>query len=472
MKIEASKNPKLKYTKIVFSKTKNPKFSEIDSEQILSLPTPEANFDFGLREKIGTIRNIVLESNKHELENLEINIEDLKEFLVGENFAQKAEFLTTNLLMANYTFDLFKSKQKKTYFGVNLIYISGVEKAEAKSFESGVQKGILIGQEVNNCRDLANSPANIIYPESLAQHAKESVKNIKGVSLKVLGQKDLEKIKAGGILAVGKGSVHEPKLIILEYFGNKAKIKESNCDICLIGKGVTHDNGGINLKPSSGGSLEEMHLDMSGGAAVIHTFSALAKLKVNKNIVAIIPAVENSVSGESFRPGDIITMLSGKTVEVLNTDAEGRVILGDALTYCEKYKPEVIIDVATLTGAALIALGTGASAIMGTGRNLIDNLVEIGNNKTGDFLWELPMWNVYKKAVKNKRADIGNIPESNSRLAGSINGGMFLKEFISENQKWAHIDMAPRMIASEEDKLSPGAMGETVRLLVNFSINF
>jgi leucyl aminopeptidase len=252
----------------------------------------------------------------------------------------------------------------------------------------------------------------------------------------------------------------------LEYFGSS----ETQTAKVMVGKTVTHDNGGMNLKPSAGGSLEEMHMDMSGGSAVLHAFKAIVDLGLKQNVVAVLPVVENSMSGSAYRTGDIIRSLSGKTIEVLNTDAEGRIILADAFTYAQQnYKPEWIVDVATLTGAIIIALGNSASGLMSNNQEFANKVLDKGNNVTGDFMWQLPLWADYNKATRNKRADVGNIPESNSRAGGSINAAIFLKEFIDPKNAWAHIDMASRMTNTESDNLGKGAMGETVRLLVELA---
>ncbi len=418
----------------------------------------------GLREKIFEIRNIIREAKKYEIENLEIDVRDLETFFVEKGLKENVEFVVTNLLMASYEFDVLKASKKDDYKGVQVINFI-FPKGQEREAELGVVEGQIVGTGVNEARTLSNLPANIINPITLADYVKEQFKGLKKVKINILVQKDLEKMKAGGILAVSAGSAHEPRLISIEYSGGGKKQKP----IVLVGKGVTHDNGGINLKPASGGMLEEMHLDMSGASAVIHAVLVLAKLKVNKNVIAVVPAVENSVSGLAYRPGDILTMMSGKTVEVLNTDAEGRIILADALTYVQsKFTPECIIDVATLTGAALVAVGQAASPLMSNDDMLAKKLQDLGNESTGDFLWRFPIWDVYKSATKNKRADLGNIPETSSRYGGSINGAMFLKEFINEGQKWAHIDMASRMTSILSDNLAGGAMGETVRLFVRF----
>ncbi len=468
MKIEIKKQKNIKYTKVDFVKTKAIRFVLENEEEKICFPLPEQGIDF--REKIGIIRNIVREAKKFEIVNLEIDCKTLSDILKlnEEKYLQDAknilEFFIIQLDMANYEFDKYKNKKNQKYFGVENIFFSNLvsENITEKNFTEIYTLAKIQAEEINKCRDISNAPANIINPVTLADYIKGEVKNMKDVKLSVYNEKDLVKIKSGGILAVSAGSEHEPRLVALEYFGNK---KDKKTHLCFVGKGVTHDNGGINLKPSSGGSIEEMHLDMSGASAVIHAFFALAKLKVNKNIIAITPLVENSVSGSSYRPGDIITMMSGKTVEVLNTDAEGRIILADALHFAKKYNAEKIIDVATLTGAAIVALGHGASAVMSHKKDFAQEIADIGNN-VGDFMWPMPMWNIYKKAVKNKRADIGNIPETNSRAGGSISAGMFLKEFIEDTQDWVHIDMAARMTSTDGDSLASGAIAETMRTLI------
>jgi leucyl aminopeptidase len=467
MKILINNNKKINFTKIGFIDGKFIKFFEQNNNFQLLFPKSENNFE--LREKIGFVRNLIREAKKFEIENLEIdflnlvNILNLKKEKMLETKELTLEFIVIQFLMANYEFDKFKTENKNKVVK-NILFTNILDKNFLKKdFDHILKKAFIIGEQINKCREVANSPANIINPVSLAEYVKKEVIKLENgnVSFEILDEKGLQKIKAGGILAVGSGSKHQSQLIILKYFPNK---NQKN-DLCFIGKGITHDNGGINLKPSSGGSLEEMHLDMSGASAVLHSFLALVKLKVKKNIISIIPAAENSISGSSYRPGDIITMLSGKTVEVLNTDAEGRIVLADALTYAKKYNPELIIDVATLTGAAIVALGYGASAVLSHKKNLSLEISEIGNG-VGDFMWPLPMWNIYKKSVKNKRADIGNIPESNSKVGGAINGAIFLKEFINDEQNWIHIDMAPRMIATDGDNLANGATGELVRTLI------
>ena len=214
--------------------------------------------------------------------------------------------------------------------------------------------------------------------------------------------------------------------------------------------------------------MHEMHMDMSGGAAMIGAMRAIAKMGLKKNVVAVIPAAENSVSADSMRAGDIATSMSGKTVEILHTDAEGRLVLADGMTYAEKfYSPKVMLDTATLTGASLVALGQHSSAVMTKDKALQDKLVELGED-TGDLMWPLPLWDEYKAMLKSTRADISNIATNFSRYAGCIEGGIFLSHFAPKKTPWAHIDIAPRMESIPSDKLAKGATGEPVRLLVRF----
>ena len=214
--------------------------------------------------------------------------------------------------------------------------------------------------------------------------------------------------------------------------------------------------------------MQDMHMDMTGGAAMIGTMRAIAKLGLKKNVVALIPAAENSISADSMRAGDIATSMSGQTVEILHTDAEGRLVLADAMTYAQMhYSPSVMLDAATLTGASLVALGQHTSAILTKDKNLQDKLVELGED-SGDLVWPLPLWDEYKSSLKSTRADISNIATNFSRFGGCIEGGTFLSFFASKNTPWAHIDIAPRMESIPSDKLAKGAAGEPVRLLVKF----
>ncbi len=373
---------------------------------------------------------------------------------------ETAEVLATNFELANYQFVSYKSKPEDGWNFIEKIIVVGGDK---KSAQDGFLRGQKIGFEMNASRELANTPGGEMTPSLLAKEAVSAARGTK-VKVKVLGKKDIQKLNMGGILGVAKGSEEEPKFIVMEYWGSSKSEKPT----VLVGKGVTFDTGGINLKPSD--SLLGMNLDMAGGAVVIHTVVAAAKLGVNKNIIGLIPAVENMPSGASYRPGDILKTMSGKTIEVLNTDAEGRIILADALTYAERYKPATVIDVATLTGAALVALGERASAIFSKDEKLIEQLREAGE-MGGNYVWPLPLWDEYEEDIKGKFGDVVNTNVTHSRYGGSINGAMFLYQF-AKNYRWAHIDMAPRMEAIKSDVLSDGSTGEPLRLLLKFLEKF
>jgi leucyl aminopeptidase len=259
------------------------------------------------------------------------------------------------------------------------------------------------------------------------------------------------------VLGVGQGSNAPSRFIILEYFCGK----KSERPIVLIGKGVTFDTGGINLKPSD--YILGMNMDMSGGAAVIHALAAAARLKVKKNIVVLVPAVENMMSGASYRPGDIIRSMSGKTIEVLNTDAEGRIILADALHYAKRYRPALVIDVATLTGAAMGALGERASALFTEDEALELRLRHLGE-ESGDYVWPLPLWEEYDDEVKGTFGDVANL--GRTRYGGAITAAVFLKQFVDKAYPWVHLDIAPRMTTLPDEFLSKGSAGAPVRLLI------
>jgi len=297
-------------------------------------------------------------------------------------------------------------------------------------------------------------------PTVLAKAAKEAVKGLP-VKVTTLGAREIKKIGMGALLGVAKGSTEAPTFTILEYRGGEGK------PIVLVGKGVTFDSGGLNLKPSN--SIYEMHMDMSGAAAVIHAVALAARLKLKRHVIGLIPAVENMPGNGAYRPGDILKSLSGKTIEVLDTDAEGRLILADALTYAKRFKPSVVIDVATLTGAAISALGLYASALL-TRDDALAERVARDAEESGDYVWRLPLWDEYEPRVKGEFADIKNVPGGpTSRYGGAIDGGMFLWQFAKELPcPWAHLDIAPRMTAAPEEELAKGAAGAPLRLLVRF----
>ncbi|MFZ1735521.1 MAG: leucyl aminopeptidase [Candidatus Moraniibacteriota bacterium] len=361
------------------------------------------------------------------------------------------ELIATNMEMANFQFTEFLTEPEEGFAFVEQVSIVGA----SKSFQEGIVRGTIIGEEVNACRRLANLPGGDVTPQTLADEARRVAKG-KGIVVKILEEKDMARLKMGGVLGVGKGSDVPAKFIIMEYRGGK----KTEAPIVLVGKGVTFDTGGINLKPSE--SILGMNMDMSGGAAVIHSLALAARLGIRKNIVALVPAVENMPSGSSYRPGDILRSMSGKTIEVLNTDAEGRIILADALHYAKRYKPSLVIDVATLTGAALVALGERASAVFTRDQELEMKLREFGET-SGDYVWPMPLWEEYDEEIRGTFGDVANL--GRTKWGGAITAAAFLAQFAT-GYRWAHIDMAPRMTAIEGEFLAKGAAGAPVRLLL------
>jgi leucyl aminopeptidase len=319
------------------------------------------------------------------------------------------------------------------------------------------EKAKTILETISWVKDIQNNPSNIATPAYMVEQAKEIAK-IPAVKLKVLDKKEIIKQGMNGVLSVGKGSSQEPKVIILEYKPTKVNKK-----ICLVGKGVTFDSGGINLKP--GKAMDEMKFDMSGASTVLGIIRAAALLKTQQHLIGITPCVENMPDGNSYKPGDVIKMMNGKTVEVLNTDAEGRMILADALHYSTTLKPDYLIDFATLTGACVVALGSYYAGIMGTDNELVESIYHSGQ-ETNEKVWNLPLTDEYKEDIKSKIADIKHIGLPGE--AGTITAAMFLKEFVSDC-KWAHIDIAGTAWTTRDLPYKPtGATGFGVRLIIDW----
>lgn len=416
--------------------------------------------DMNARKFLLLCRSIVNAAKANRFKKIAIQFDDtvkLFKNLKNGTSQELARLAAENFEMANFEFNVFKTKPKEGWHAVEEILLYG---ESSPQIERAVRKGQEIGRAVNACRTLTNTPGGDMTPTALAKAAKEAVKDLP-VKVTVLGRKEMRKLGMGALLGVAKGSTETPTFTILEYKGGKGK------PIVLAGKGVTFDSGGLNLKPSS--SMYEMHMDMSGAAAAMHTIALAAKLKLKKHVIALLPSVENMPNSGAYRPGDVLKSLSGKTIEVLDTDAEGRLILADALTYAKRFNPSVVIDVATLTGAAVSALGLHASALLTRNDVLAEEISRVGE-ASGDYVWRLPLWDEYEGRVKGTFADIKNVPGgSTSRYGGAIDGGMFLWQFAKElGCPWAHLDIAPRMTSAPGDELAKGAAGTPVRLLVRF----
>lgn len=356
-----------------------------------------------------------------------------------------------------YNFDLFKSDKVKVTEGQSLI-INLPDSKLAKAANIALQQGQAIANAVTLTKNLGNLPSNVCTPTFLAEQAKEMAKKFKSISVKVFNEKDMGKLRMGALLGVSQGSAEEAKLICIEYRGNKKK----TAPIALVGKGVTFDTGGNSLKTPD--SMVGMKYDMCGAATVIGTIRAAAELQLPLNIVGIIPAVENMPGGTGYKPEDILTSMSGQTIEVISTDAEGRLILADALTYAEKYKPDVVIDIATLTGAVVIALGYHATGLISNNDALATDLLAAGQ-ESYDRAWRLPMWDEYQEQIKSPFADMAN---TGGRSGGTITAACFLSRF-AKKFKWAHLDVAgtAAMMSGTTERR---ATGRPVPMLVQYLI--
>lgn len=363
--------------------------------------------------------------------------------------------------LALYHFDDYKHPEKEedkpSRIEEMVFLVTG--KTNTPQFKKGLDSAEKLAEAVCTTRMLQAHPSNTATPAYLADTARKLARKHK-FTCRVLEKKDMQQKKMGALLGVARGSHEPPKFIVMEHNGGK----KSQAPVVIVGKGITFDTGGISLKPAA--SMDEMKFDMSGGAVTIGVMQAVASLKLPLNVVGLVPATENMPGGSAIKPGDILTASNGKTIEVLNTDAEGRLILADALVYAQKYKPRAVIDLATLTGAVIVALGHLASAVIGTDDKLTRRLIDSGA-ETGERVWELPLYEEFEKAVKSDIADLKNIAGSGVG-AGTITAAGFLKNFVGD-MPWAHLDIAGTAWTSEEKPYVPkGGSGYGVRLLVHY----
>lgn len=369
--------------------------------------------------------------------------------------------LAEGVELGGYTFTEYKS-QDSNESGDGLATVEVLEKVELKAaeLEAGVRIGTALARGQNVARTLGNLPGNVATPAYLASRAEE-IGQQHGMKVTVLGPAELESEGLRAILAVSRGSVEEPRLIVLEHLKGKA----GDRPLVLVGKGLTFDSGGISIKPSAG--MEEMKFDMCGGAAVLGAMQAIGELQVPVNVIGIVPASENLVSGAAMKPGDIIRSHLGKTIEVVNTDAEGRLILADALSYARRFDPVAMVDAATLTGSCVMALGHHASGAFGNDESLVSEIRAAGD-RVGERVWPMPMYDEYREQIKSEYADIKN---SGGRWAGAITAAWFLREFVGDIP-WVHLDIAGT--AYGEGKLSyqvKGSTGTPTRLLVDWVLS-
>jgi leucyl aminopeptidase len=381
--------------------------------------------------------------------------------IVFDQFAvsKVAQTLVEGMVLGSYVFNRHKSQktQDKEKRIDECIVLVGANKLDA--ITDGVKRGEVVADAVCFARDLVNEPSSVTTPTYLAGVAKSLAKQNSSIRSEVFDKEAIGKLGMGAFLGIAKGSEEEPKFISLSYNGGGKKT------VTLVGKGITFDSGGLSLKPSA--SMETMKMDMAGAAAILGIFHVIAQLKPSVNVVGLIAATENMPSGHAVKPGDVVRAMNGKTIEILNTDAEGRVILADALSYAvATFKSDAIIDLATLTGACMVALGEDIAGLFANNETLASQLKQSAL-LTGERVWELPLVPEYKKLLKSSVADIKNI--SGSKYGGAINGAMFLAEFVPDAQAWAHIDIAGPAFAEKDAPLTPvGGTGFGVRMILEY----
>jgi len=375
----------------------------------------------------------------------------------GVELEASAQAITEGTLLGLYSFDKYK---KPEYENIKEMLIVVREKEIVPVLERSINKGKLIAEAVNLARDMGNEPANYMTPGQMAEVAKE-IAGKYDLEIKVFDREDIEAMGMGALLGVAKGSNQPPRLIILSYRGDESSEKT----LGFLGKGITFDSGGISIKPSEG--MADMKDDMAGAAAVMTALGAIAQLKPRINVTAIIPATENLPSGTAYKPGDVLKTMNGKTIEVISTDAEGRLILADALSYAQKLGLSPLIDLATLTGACRVALGLLYSGLFGNNQSLIDKVLSVAQ-RTGEKMWHMPMPQEYKEQIKSEIADIKN---TGNRYGGAITAALFLAEFVDDTP-WVHIDIAgPRLSNKESGYIVKGATGFGVRTLIELALN-
>ena len=378
--------------------------------------------------------------------------------MAGISAEGAAQAVAEGALLGLYSFRKHITKEAE-HGDIKQLTIVGADKTESPRLERGCNKGKVLAEATNLARDMVNEPANYMTPGDMAGMAAELAESY-GLNLKVLERKQMQELGMGALLGVAEGSRQPPKFIILRYRGGDS----AEADMVLAGKGVTFDSGGISIKPSR--KMDEMKGDMAGGAAVMAAMSAIAQIKPRVNVTALIPATENLLSGSALKPGDIVTAIDGKTIEIISTDAEGRLILADALGYAEKLGAKVIIDVATLTGACQVALGDVVTGAFGNNQGLVDKVIAAGD-EAGELIWQMPMYDQYKEQNKSDVADIKNV---GGRYAGAITAAQFLAEFVGDIP-WVHLDIAGTSMSEKERAyLVKGATGVPVRTLVNLAL--
>ena len=367
-----------------------------------------------------------------------------------------AQAITEGALLGVYSFRRHITKEPE-YSEIKQLSIVDADATKLPSLEQGRHRGRILAQATNLARDMVNEPANYMTPSNMAEMATKLTETY-GLELSVLEREQMQELGMGALLGVAQGSRQPPKFIVLHYKAGDSK----ELDVALIGKGITFDSGGISIKPSEG--MGDMKGDMAGGAAVMAAISAIAQLKPKINVMALIPATENLPGGNSLKPADVVTAMNGKTIEIISTDAEGRLALADALGYAKKHRAKLIVDVATLTGACRVALGDVCTGAFTNNQELIDKVLTAGA-EAGELIWQMPMYEEYKEQNKSEVADIKNV---GGRYGGAVTAAQFLAKFAGDTP-WVHLDIAGTFMSEKEKNYRvKGATGVPVRTLVNF----
>jgi leucyl aminopeptidase len=379
--------------------------------------------------------------------------------ITGITALSAAQAITEGALLGVYSFRKHKTREAE-YSEIKQLLIVSSDQSKVPALEQGCHRGNIMAEATNLARDMVNEPANHMTPGDLAEIAKK-LAEANGLKFHILEREQMQELGMGALLGVAQGSRQPPKFIVFQYQGNNSR----QINLALVGKGITFDSGGISLKPSA--KMDEMKGDMAGGAAVIAAIGAIAQLKPKINVMAIVPATENLPDGNAMKPGDVLTAVNGKTIEVISTDAEGRLALADALGYARKFGARALVDVATLTGACRIALGTVCTGAFGNNQELIDGIIAAGA-EAGELIWQMPMYDQYKEQNKSNIADIKNV---GGREGGAITAAQFISEF-AEDTPWVHLDIAgTSMTDKEKNYLVKGATGVPVRTLVNLVLS-
>jgi len=370
-----------------------------------------------------------------------------------------AQAIAEGALLGLYQFRRHITKDAE-HGDIKRLTMVAADKKQLSSLKKASSKGTALAEAANLARDMVNEPANYMTPADMAAEAASLAKE-HGLDIEILERAQMKRLGMGALLGVAAGSQQLPRFIVLRYKGRGS----GKIDIALVGKGITFDSGGISIKPSH--KMEEMKGDMAGGAAVIAAMSAIARLKPKVNVIALIPATENLPSGSALKPGDVVAALGGKTIEIISTDAEGRLALADALGYANQLGAQAIVDVATLTGSVMVALGDVCTGAFGNDQGLVDKVIAAGTD-AGELIWQLPMYDRYKEQNKSQVADIKNV---GGRYAGSISAAWFLAEFVGDT-RWVHLDIAgTSMTEKEQGYLVKGATGVAVRTLINLVLS-